>query len=466
MRLKKLTLRNFRCYEHVEIVFNDRTTVFVAINGEGKTSVLDALRIAFWTFVGQFDLAKPAKHDPANSIQIDDVRSIWQQNTSITGESMLDEMARQLPCSISVECEFMQQPLSWTRLRESEAKRSQTLDGDGCAQVKSYAKRLQKNARRLEQPTQDLPLFGYYGTGRLWQHKRKTTSKTDKANHKVRTFAYMDCLDPASSFRQFEDWFIGVFKTAREQQLKALEKGEQITLEQTPYYTVIKVIQKAINTVLEPVGWHSLEFSQAYDASLVLKNQEQGTFKVSQLSDGIKNMLGMVSDIAYRCVQLNSHLGEYAAEKTQGVFLIDEVDMHLHPSWQQTVVSSLEKAFPSLQFVLTTHSPQVLTTVPSSSICILKNGQMYRAPAGSQGAEASRMLNQIFEVQSRPPQDENTKKLNQYIALVYADAWTTKDAIALRKQLDEVFKGQEPKLLELDLYIENKEWEQSLEEDN
>lgn len=466
MRLKKLTLRNFRCYEDIEIVFNDRTTVFVAINGEGKTSVLDALRIAFWTFVGQFDLAKPAKNDPANSIQIDDVRSIWQQSTSNTGESMLDEMARQLPCSISVECEFQQQQLNWTRLRESEAKRSQTLDGEGCAQVKSFAKHLQKNTRRLEQPTQDLPLFGYYGTGRLWQHKRKTISKTDKANHKVRTFAYMDCLDPASSFRQFEDWFIGVFKTAREQQLKALEKGEQITLEQTPYYTVIKVVQKAINTVLEPVGWHSLEFSQAYDASLVLQNQEQGTFKVSQLSDGIKNMLGMVSDIAYRCVQLNSHLGEYAAEKTQGVFLIDEVDMHLHPSWQQTVVSSLEKAFPSLQFVLTTHSPQVLTTVPSSSICILKNGQMHTAPAGSQGAEASRMLNQIFEVESRPPQDKNTKILKQYMKLVYENNWATKEAIALRNQLDEVFKGQEPKLLELDLHIENKEWEQSLEEDN
>lgn len=465
MRLKKLTLHNFRCYEHVEIVFSTNPTVLVAINGEGKTSILDAVRIALWPFVSQFDLAKSANNDPANGIQIDDVRSVWQENSAHKG-AVLNEMARQLPCSISVECDFQQKSFNWTRVRESEARRSQTLDGEGCADIKSYAKSLQKQVRNFDQPTQDLPLFGYYGTGRLWQHKRKTNSKLDKANHKIRTFAYMDCLDPASSFRQFEDWFVGIFKTAREQQLKALEKGEPIALEQTPYYTVIKVIQKAINTVLEPVGWHSLEFSQAYDASLILKNKHQGTFKVSQLSDGIKNVLGMVSDIAYRCVQLNGHLGEHAAERTQGVFLIDEVDMHLHPSWQQIVVSSLQKAFPALQFVLTTHSPQVLTTVPSDSIRILKNGQAYKAPQGSQGAEASRMLNRIFEVESRPPHDPNTHALQKYAELVYSDQWSSQEAKQLRAQLDEAFRGQEPKLLELDLYIENKEWELSLEDDS
>lgn len=73
-----------------------------------------------------------------------------------------------------------------------------------------------------------------------------------------------------------------------------------------------------------------------FDESLVLKNKNKGKFKVAQLSDGIKNMLGLVADIAYRCVLLNGHLNKDAAKKTQGVIMIDEVDMHLHPAWQQT----------------------------------------------------------------------------------------------------------------------------------
>ena len=69
----------------------------------------------------------------------------------------------------------------------------------------------------------------------------------------------------------------------------------------------------------------------------------------------------MIADIAYRCVSLNGHLGKEAALKSKGLVMIDEIDMHLHPEWQQVVISSLEKAFANIQFILTTHSPQVLT---------------------------------------------------------------------------------------------------------
>ncbi len=74
-------------------------------------------------------------------------------------------------------------------------------------------------------------------------------------------------------------------------------------------------------------------------------------------------MLALVGDIAYRCYKLNAHLGEEAPQRTHGIVMIDEVDMHLHPSWQQTVLTDLCSAFPKLQFIVTTHSPQVLSTV-------------------------------------------------------------------------------------------------------
>ena len=71
-------------------------------------------------------------------------------------------------------------------------------------------------------------------------------------------------------------------------------------------------------------------------------------------------------------VRLNPDLGINAVLKTPGIVLIDEVDMHLHPSWQQTVLYDLRKAFPLVQFIVTTHSPQVLTTVPPQSIRALR----------------------------------------------------------------------------------------------
>jgi predicted ATP-binding protein involved in virulence len=90
--------------------------------------------------------------------------------------------------------------------------------------------------------------------------------------------------------------------------------------------------------------------------------------QVEQLSDGVRNMIALVADIAYRMARLiNSDLGREAARETPGLVLIDEVDMHLHPEWQQVVLKTLTLAFPRVQFVLTTHSPQVISPVPSSS---------------------------------------------------------------------------------------------------
>lgn len=460
MKIHQLQLKNFRCYETLDVEFHDNLTVLVAINGEGKTTILDALRIALWPFVSQFDLAKTAYTDPANSITVDDVRLVP------FGESGM-QMARQLPSQVGVFVNLFGRPRHWERVRKRESKGSQTLDGKGAKEIKQVAEELQAKIRLPEFINKSLPFFGYYGTGRLWSHKRITSGKrvADIVSSNIRTFAYQDCLDPASSYRQFEEWFTHIYKVAREQQIEALEKDQPIKLEETEAYRLIKVVQKAVDIILQPLGWQKLEYSEQFAQSLVMRHEQHGVMKVSQLSDGIKNMLGMVADIAYRCALLNSHLGTEAGGLTTGVVMIDEVDMHLHPQWQQTVLGSLTKAFPQLQFIVTTHSPQVLTTAPAECIRIINEGNLYASPKGSQGAEASRLLKTIFNVDPRPPQQENTQKLNRYADLVYADKWQAAEALELRQELDDIYADQEPKLLELDLYIENREWELSLEED-
>ncbi|SEH06529.1 AAA family ATPase [Candidatus Venteria ishoeyi] len=374
MRLKKITLENFRCYQHLEIDLHANITVLVANNGEGKTAILDAIRIALWPFVSQFDLAKPAYADPANTIMIDDVSIVKSVQQTSNTFGALDKMARQLPASICATSNDS----TWQRYRDSETKRSQTKDDAGTKVLKTYAKGVQKAIRNLSEPAQTLPVFGYYGTGRLWREKRLTDGKkgtTETTNQQIRTVAYRDCLDPASSFKQFEEWFTAAYFDVRDYQTnQLLETGIMHIEVPEALIMPIKVVQEAVNQVLAPVGWHSLQYGgEKYDKSLVLKHPKYGVMKISQLSDGIKNMLAMIADIAYRCILLNTHLQENAAKTSPGVVLIDEVDMHLHPQWQQTVIAALRQAFPEIQFIVTTHSPQVLSTVPSESIRIIQH---------------------------------------------------------------------------------------------
>ena len=84
----------------------------------------------------------------------------------------------------------------------------------------------------------------------------------------------------------------------------------------------------------------------------------------SFLSDGYRNMVAMVADIAVRCATLNPQLKEKSSQETPGVVLIDEIDLHLHPRWQRRVVNDLLRTFPRIQFFGTTHSPFVIQSLP------------------------------------------------------------------------------------------------------
>nr|WP_262385192.1 AAA family ATPase [Pseudomonas fluorescens] len=221
----------------------------------------------------------------------------------------------------------------------------------------------------------------------------------------------------------------------------------------------IESVSAAVNACLEPAGWKNIEYSFSRDA-LVAHHDDFGELPVELLSDGIRNMIGMVADIGFRATKLNGQLGAHAAKSTPGIVLIDEVDMHLHPRWQQTILSQLRDAFPRLQFIVTTHSPQVLTTVPSESIRILRGNKVYSAPPGTEGSEPERMLKQVLGLEEvRPPGNPATQELKEYLALVDRDQWSSERAKTLRERLDRRYQGQEPALLDADLQIDNRKWE-------
>lgn len=453
MKLSKLRLENFRCFADMELELHPKLTVLAAENGQGKSTLLDAIRIALWPYVSRFDLAHSAFNDPSNAIAINDVRLLRLSS---------DDMARQLPARVSMTGDFgTGQEKTWIRFRESEAKATKTKDDGATSFMKQLAGAIQEQIRDPSKPTLDLPVFGYYGTGRLWSHKQlKGKDDTKATDFYVRTFAYLNCLDPASSFKHFKEWFTWAFQSYREQQIKQLE-SRVVQDDLRAAHERIQVVQQAIDSFLQPTtGWHTLEHSVSQEKSLILHHDQNGTLKVDLLSDGVRSVLAMIGDIAYRCIKLNPHLGLKAAQETSGVVLIDEVDMHLHPRWQQLILGQLQEAFPRVQFIVTTHSPQVLSTVPSECIRILRDNKVFAAPPGTEGAEPERLLKQVLGLDDvRPPTNHATLELKEYLALVDIDQWKSSRALVLREILDARYQGNEPELLEADLRIENRKWE-------
>ena len=454
MHLKKVTLNNFRCFRTLEIELHHELTVLVAENGQGKSTVLDAIRIALWPFVSSFDLARNAFNDPGNAITIDDARLVKLGN---------EDMARQLPCSIALTGDFgTGEERTWTRYRDSEAKLSKTKEAGDTGFMRQWASAVQAQIRDPNKPTLDLPVFGYYGTGRLWSQKRLTeTSKgkddTESTNFYIRTFAYLNCLDPASSFKHFKEWFTLASQVYWESVMKLLElKGTEAEPESAEI--PILVVRQAIDTVLKPItGWHTLEYSFKQGKSLVLHHDVFGILKVETLSDGIRSILAMIGDIAYRCFKLNPHLGISASKETQGVVMIDEIDMHLHPAWQQLVLSQLREAFPKVQFIVTTHSPQVLTTVKRENIRIIAQdadgtGSADMPDEETKGVESSTAMNDVMGVNQVPPVPE-ARWRNDYTALIENGDQDTNEGKELRAKLSTLYGEQHSIILDFDRLI-------------
>ena len=487
MRIDQIHLKNYRCFSSLPVAFHPQLTVLVAQNGQGKTSILDAIKVALWPYVAGFDLGSTT--NDVTIIQIDDVRREqvqahemeWripseiksmgrlQVRQLVLDETLKNPVSTDAASVLDIAAEFHEDvPWQCVRYRDSVKKGTKTK-----SLVPARALDLGEVARALEQrifsghqtSPDDLPMLGYYGTGRLWAQK-KLTAAHEKADDQSssRTFAYRDCLDPASSYKHFSQWYAKIFKSFRAAQIRNIEK--RLPLDADVSYGLvapIRVIQQATDEILGVhTGWRELEYSEEHE-ELVLNHRLHGQLKVSQLSDGIRNMLALVGDIAYRCYKLNAHMGEAAHLRTNGIVMIDEVDMHLHPSWQQTVLPDLKRAFPKLQFIVTTHSPQVTSSIPSDCIRVLSEGSIFSASPGAEGAESSRLLKRLFGVESRPPKSHATKRLNEYLTLVYADQWGTLRAGRLRKLLNARYRGEEPALTAADLYIENRKWEQSFE---
>ncbi|MBL7003694.1 MAG: AAA family ATPase [Gammaproteobacteria bacterium] len=453
MKINTLKLKNFRAFKHFECQFGAGVNVLVGLNGFGKTSILDAIAIGYGQFVGGFETSKD------RGILNSDIRlakhTIGAVETEVgveIGDAGQFSMERQFPVEVQVTVHGTHDyyfPNDWSRTRNTLKGRTTQVK-----ELKTIAQDLQKSVQNNEKVT--LPLVSYYGTGRLWKEKRLTEKKNPGQKTNSRLDGYTDCLDPESTYSAFTRWLRVETIADYERKMQIIEHSglERALVQGTTIRSkLLKAITNSVNTVLTPSGWSNIRYS-ATVKEVIATHKDQGDVPVSYLSDGIRNMLGMVADIAYRAVRLNPHLADNAVKETSGIVLIDEVDMHLHPQWQQLVLQNLSEAFPNIQFIVTTHSPQVLSTVKQDQIRLLPDivaGETDALPPIGEtlGKPSNYVLTQTLNVDSRPPLPQ-VELFEEYMQLIQSGLANNEQGQTIRKQLEEMLGKKHEDLLKAD----------------
>ena len=212
----------------------------------------------------------------------------------------------------------------------------------------------------------------------------------------------------------------------------------------------IHIVTKTIENFIE--GYSNLRIKRVpRPHMLVDKNGE--TFNLEQLSDGEKNLIALVGDIARRLSIANPNSKEPL--KGDGIILIDEVDLHLHPSWQRLIIPKLTKLFPNCQFFITTHSPQVLSHVKPDNIFLLKNINnilTYEHPQESYGMSIDRVVELIMDEDTRP--NEVSEKISKVFEAIERNK--INEAKKLISSLKEYLKT-DPEILRAEMLIRQKE---------
>lgn len=436
MQLKRVILNNFRCFEHLEIDLHPRLTVLVAENGGGKTAVLDAIGIGLSPVLRLLSTANQRLNGPGF------------KNTDFRLQPVLDlwgKPERWITCDYSQVVMETVDGLKWDHWKPAK---SGIEPADKIGQIELTAS-IREVLNRLDTPERGLlPIFAYYGIRRIVVPERLRSTEN---NYSYPTSALQGALNALSDFREMLMWF-----DAEESSELRINIGRSLDdFDKSP---LLEQVRDAIRKLLHE-RYQNPHFNEKH--KFVVDEQETGAqLQVSQLSQGYQSMLALGMDFARRLALGNSHLrGAQGLHQAPALMLVDEIDLHLHPKWQQQVLDDLLNAFPETQFIVTTHSAPVLTTVDDQCIRILEEGRVFAAPPGTKGAEASRLLKRVLGADIRPPENKATRELQEYLELVDTEQWQTPRALELRQLLDARYQGEEPALLEADLHIENRKWE-------
>ena len=351
MRIDRLTVKNFKGFVDREFNFHPQMNLLVGLNGSGKTSVLDALAVAAGSwFLG----LKGCKLRPIKGKEVR-LQAIHSSNGRHTnGHSGAINWEYQYPALIEASGVVLDRELSWTRAVNTKDGGTTFVGAKGIKQIGIEADLAVRSGAQVV-----LPLVSYYGTGRLWDtpNEKSGNPAIPDADQMSRLSGYHNSIDPRVSVSDLIRWIVNQSWVTFQQGLRSIAYEAART-------AMLGCIEDAKDI--------------DYDAKrqeVIVEIGNQGKQPFGNLSDGQRCLLAMVGDLAQKAITLNPALENRALAETPGVVLIDELDLHLHPTWQRSVLENLRMTFPKIQFFATTHSPFLIQSLRSGEELQMLDGE-------------------------------------------------------------------------------------------
>lgn len=370
MKLNNIRIFNFRGCQDVQLDFDKNLTVIVGANGSGKSTILDAIAITLSWIIAR-------------------VRNMKSQGTYISDEEIFngskggyihagfDEIANMLVPS------------------KAQKGFSKEFAAD-LKELNTYCEFLRNNIEQTEKKT-SLPVLVKYGVRRAVVDIPLRIKKS----HIFDLFeTYENSLRGDANFRNFFEWYRNQEDIENEKLREAYSLFNDGSSNDFHPDKTLETVRRAIR-----------KFMPAFDDIRVTRNPLQMRIKkngfslnVSQLSDGEKIYMALVGDLCRRLTLANPALEDPLLG--EGIVLIDELDLHLHPQWQTEITAKLCETFPNVQFIVTTHSPLVITNVQSSQLRILSSidghVEVLRS-AGSYALPVSVILKDVMGITNELP---------------------------------------------------------------
>ncbi len=325
MFIKEIQLENYKCFENSTFQFEKQFTTIIGDNGSGKTALLDGIARGL---EGLVNVLNPKERSRGFSSYLHDHEVRLIPHT--IGSRATLEKTRDNNIKVSLA-----NNISWGFRNTQEGE---------------------EYANKLRYPVDDglpidLPIIAYYKTSRHWSTEKHEEIKPSQIGSRLDT--YDTCLNISTSYKTLLEWF---------------SRMEWIRYKKRKVIPELKAVSRAIVQILKGILVDKskeieLYFSPEND-ELIVDIGDGKELPIRLLSDGYRNTLGMVADIAYRMAELNPHL----TTNSPGIVLIDELDLHLHPKWQRHIVGDLKRIFPNCQFIVTTHSPFIIQSLESGEL--------------------------------------------------------------------------------------------------
>lgn len=413
MKVKRLKMNSFRGISDLTLEFDtDEPTVFIGINGVGKSSILECLAILLSWLTKRIQ----TPNSSGRSFNEDDIKNGCK------------ETHNEITISIN---DWPEVVWSLTKIRKGRSKDTSSHLGDLKKVVDRIHSQLDANSYAA------LPLVVYYPTNRAvldipLRIRTKHSSEPITAYDEVLTGGQID-------FRRFFEWF---------REREDIENEERLNNTNEYRDPQLKAVRSAIDNLLD--GFSNLRVRRSPLRMTVNKEGEEVI--VNQLSDGEKCSLALAGDLARRLAIANPNPDCNPLEGS-GVVLIDEIELHLHPKWQRAIIPNLKKTFPNCQFIITTHSPQVISDLKWVHLLRSTSEGIAIDRVPSFGKDSNRILETLMGTPERP--QEIKEDLRELFRLI--DKGELGKARQFRQELAHRMGEEDPEFVRADWLIQRKE---------